>query len=552
VQRECIEGDQLLLTVRLSINLGSQTIEQVIGTRRKLLADMGQAMAMELRAELKGSGFARVGVRQLQSLLDKEVLSSKPEAYNDDRLFNEGVSKALNAKARVLEPAKRLEWMMQHMTQAELSEYAKPIVWLLDHVDPNVRETAVCAFTKLTPEAQSAVAPTVLRMLPSRDESSVPPNRNYRKNSHENRRSPYYATPTHESNYSKVIEVLGKLDGKSLAPLAEELLLMLYSTNADVRKAVLAALRRVNHEEEEALASIAPTVIEALRESRKVRDADTQDSLLEAVQILGCAALNSQTEAVISLLAHIDSDVRDAGLMLLHKMKVPAAEKWKMVSLLHSFRNSDDVGIRKMGVKALKHLGSTAQALKAEGYTAADLMAGGFGAELNSLGFTASDLLSAGYNVNELCTCGFSAQDLLEVGVKPFELKEGGFSAKQMTEAGFNATDLKSFNYDLQSVLATPLKLSDVREAGYSANEFRAANLSASELKEAGFAAIELRDGGFSLAELTQAKFTATELKEARYTAKELKDAGFPLSRLKRAFEYDALRAAGFSHADTI
>ena len=61
--------------VRLSINLNAQTIEKVIGRRKKLLEDMGKNMAIEVSAALSGSGFEDASVKMLNESLDKEALA---------------------------------------------------------------------------------------------------------------------------------------------------------------------------------------------------------------------------------------------------------------------------------------------------------------------------------------------------------------------------------------------------------------------------------------------------------------------------------------------
>ena len=47
-----VRGSVLVVNVSLSVNLSSLTIEQVIGKRRKLLQDMANAMAVEVRGPL--------------------------------------------------------------------------------------------------------------------------------------------------------------------------------------------------------------------------------------------------------------------------------------------------------------------------------------------------------------------------------------------------------------------------------------------------------------------------------------------------------------------
>ena len=62
----------------------------------------------------------------------------------------------------------------------------------------------------------------------------------------------------------------------------------------------------------------------------------------------------------------------------------------------------------------------------------------------------------------------------------------------------------------------------------------------------------ELHKAGFTLKQLREAKFDAHQMKESAFSVQQLADAGFPASRLKRAFPYDEMRAAGFSHSESI
>lgn len=58
----------LVPEIRLSVNLNSQTIEQVIQRRRKLLTDMGKNMAVEVSAGLAGTGFEGTSVKMLDQV----------------------------------------------------------------------------------------------------------------------------------------------------------------------------------------------------------------------------------------------------------------------------------------------------------------------------------------------------------------------------------------------------------------------------------------------------------------------------------------------------
>ena len=84
-----VEGAVLTVDVRLSINLAAATMEQVIGRRRKLIADMGENMAVEVRQALSGSGFEEVGIAMLEHSIASTALSHPATHYNSDEHFKE-------------------------------------------------------------------------------------------------------------------------------------------------------------------------------------------------------------------------------------------------------------------------------------------------------------------------------------------------------------------------------------------------------------------------------------------------------------------------------
>ena len=83
-----VEKNLLIVEVRLSVNLQSLTIEQVIGKRRKGLKDMCEALKMEVRSDV--AKMTRLD-NALTQFLEREVaarfhdlVSKNVELYNDD------------------------------------------------------------------------------------------------------------------------------------------------------------------------------------------------------------------------------------------------------------------------------------------------------------------------------------------------------------------------------------------------------------------------------------------------------------------------------------
>ena len=91
VQRVRVEGSVLVISVSLSVNLTAATIEQVVGKRRKLLADMGENMGLEVRSLLDSSGYASLGTETLRRAIANDVCVREAAWFNDDSNFEHAV-----------------------------------------------------------------------------------------------------------------------------------------------------------------------------------------------------------------------------------------------------------------------------------------------------------------------------------------------------------------------------------------------------------------------------------------------------------------------------
>ena len=132
VQSIAVDNTVLAVDVRLSINLAAATMEQVVGRRRKLVQNMGENMAVEVRQALGGSGFEQVGFEMLEATIDRTALARAPEWYNEDAHFKEAVDEALQAKPPVLKARQRVEWMTERMAPTQLAPLAAAIARLVD------------------------------------------------------------------------------------------------------------------------------------------------------------------------------------------------------------------------------------------------------------------------------------------------------------------------------------------------------------------------------------------------------------------------------------
>jgi hypothetical protein len=85
-----VDCSTLIVSSKMSLNLLSQTLEQVLSRRRKLLGDMATNMRIELHNALNGSGFEAAGARMLNDELEGSLLRNDPEWYNEVRALGRG------------------------------------------------------------------------------------------------------------------------------------------------------------------------------------------------------------------------------------------------------------------------------------------------------------------------------------------------------------------------------------------------------------------------------------------------------------------------------
>jgi hypothetical protein len=105
----------LVLHSRLSLNLASLTLEQVLSRRRKMLMDMVSGIELELRDQL-GEQLFFFGRSLLQRALAYGPLSKDPEWFNDDENFSYVMQQVLHLQHGLVSQIHRL-----HVEEPELS-----------------------------------------------------------------------------------------------------------------------------------------------------------------------------------------------------------------------------------------------------------------------------------------------------------------------------------------------------------------------------------------------------------------------------------------------
>ena len=90
-----VDSSMLVIHSRLSLNLASHTLEQVLSRRRKMLMDMVGGIELELRDTL-GDHLIGLGVSILQRALRYGPLSKDPEWFNDDENFSHVMQQTLH------------------------------------------------------------------------------------------------------------------------------------------------------------------------------------------------------------------------------------------------------------------------------------------------------------------------------------------------------------------------------------------------------------------------------------------------------------------------
>eukprot|EP00966_Prymnesium_polylepis_P130877 3026952-Prymnesium_polylepis.1 len=135
VQSSRIDGEVVVLEIRLSINLSSATMDQVIAKRHKLLCEMADNLVLEARQitnEARANGTLLFSL--VSSVMHPPITSDDDDLgteYNDDSRFEHQVRRALTVRQAVVHENALLEVLMG-LVPRELAQYVLLLTPLID------------------------------------------------------------------------------------------------------------------------------------------------------------------------------------------------------------------------------------------------------------------------------------------------------------------------------------------------------------------------------------------------------------------------------------
>ena len=109
-----VQGGLLVIHSRLSLNLASHTLEQVLSRRRKMLLDMTEGIKLEMRDAL-GPELIKPGTQLLVKALEYGPLSKDPEWFNDDENFARVMQQTLYLQHGIVKEIDRLRKPDPHL-----------------------------------------------------------------------------------------------------------------------------------------------------------------------------------------------------------------------------------------------------------------------------------------------------------------------------------------------------------------------------------------------------------------------------------------------------
>lgn len=318
IRRLSVEGSVLVPEVRLSINLNAATIEEVIARRRKLLQDMGKSMAIEVSADLSGTGFEDASVRMLEEELKEKALAQDVTWYNEEENFQEGVSMVIGAKRNSLAHVKRLQWLIHR--PGELEAHATPIIKLLRDSAPAVRRAALEALAHLSPTELSKHVRSVVPCIRDNDESVR----------------------------SECVSTLGFVSKEALGLEAPAISSMLEHATQQplVRRAAVMAL---GHLEARRLQQFAQVIVPYINNKHHL----VRQAVVEALGGLPANALLPHAPLVVRALEDVDPEVRSAAVNCLGRI-VPSLSDY-FPAIIAKIKGRD-VGVRSAALRLLGKL----------------------------------------------------------------------------------------------------------------------------------------------------------------------------------------------------
>ena len=349
-----VEGPVLIVKVKLSVNLTSLTIEQVIGKRKKVLKDMVCGLEAEVRQALRTEGLATsYGTEKVLGLFRKDVeeheLGHPSEWYNGDERLAEALQGMLQAKRQYgiggLRRTKALGALQTDEVERcgfEPKAYTPEVVEAvtkLVHLDLGVRQEAVKTLGKLEPGTLAQHGAALVAGLEHQDVGVR----------------------------QAVVQTLGRLEPGTLAQHGAALVARLEDSDADGRRAVVQALGQlkaatlaqhgaalvarlddriygVREAVVKTLGKLEPSTLAQHGAALVARLADSHDfvrrAVVETLGKLKPRTLAQHGAALVARLADSDADVRRAVVQTLGKLE-PATLAQHGDALVATLEDSD-------------------------------------------------------------------------------------------------------------------------------------------------------------------------------------------------------------------
>ena len=321
-----VEGPMLIVEVKLSVNLKSLTIEQVIGKRKKMLQDMVYGLEAEVRQALRTEGLATpYGTEKVLSLFRKDVeeheLGHPSEWYNGDERLAEALKGMLQSKRQYGIGGRRRAQALAALQIDEVERcgfepkaYTPEVVdavTKLEHLDLGVRQEAVKTLGKLEPGTLAQHGAALVARLEHPDVGVR----------------------------QAVVQTLGKLEPAMLAQHGEALVARLEDRNWGVREAVVKTLGKLE-----------PATLEQHGAALVARLADSVSSVrlavLETLGKLEPATFAQHGAALVARLEDRNWGVREAVVKTLGKLE-PATLAQHGAALVARLEHISDVGIEQ-------------------------------------------------------------------------------------------------------------------------------------------------------------------------------------------------------------
>ena len=93
-----IEGSVVVIACALTVNLTALTLEQVLGKRRKVVADMCEQLAVRARQQAQAEEWNLIGAPAVESFLEKKLLplaQQQAEHYNENAPLGAAIEEAV-------------------------------------------------------------------------------------------------------------------------------------------------------------------------------------------------------------------------------------------------------------------------------------------------------------------------------------------------------------------------------------------------------------------------------------------------------------------------